>query len=65
MYAAGTCEVVRVLKGHGGIVTAMALNPRNHLQLFTASTDGTFYERERSAIAVHTTLYAAALYRLV
>jgi NET1-associated nuclear protein 1 (U3 small nucleolar RNA-associated protein 17) len=41
MYAVGTCEVVRVLKGHIKAVTAVALNPSNHLQLFTASMDGT------------------------
>ena len=40
LVSVATGLTVRELRGHTGIVTAMVLNPANHLQLYTASADG-------------------------
>lgn len=33
VYSAATEELVRVLRGHGGLVTGVRLNPHNRLQV--------------------------------
>ncbi|XP_040418200.1 WD repeat-containing protein 75 [Cygnus olor] len=40
VYSAATEELVRVLRGHGGLVTGVRLNPHNRLQLYSSSLDG-------------------------
>ncbi|XP_062390523.1 WD repeat-containing protein 75 [Sardina pilchardus] len=41
VYSTKTQEVVRVLEGHTNQVTGIALNPANHLQVYSCSADGT------------------------
>ena len=41
MHSVATKEQVRLLTNHSSAITAMVINPRNKLQLFTASLDGT------------------------
>ncbi|XP_020383121.2 WD repeat-containing protein 75 [Rhincodon typus] len=41
VYSTATDECVHVLQGHKNLVTGIQLNPRNHLQLYSASLDGT------------------------
>ncbi|XP_072435122.1 WD repeat-containing protein 75 isoform X1 [Chiloscyllium punctatum] len=41
VYSTATEECVRVLQGHKNLVTGIQLNPRNHLQLYSTSLDGT------------------------
>ncbi|NXI72278.1 WDR75 protein, partial [Anseranas semipalmata] len=40
LYSVATEEPVRVLRGHAGLVTGVRLNPRNRLQLYSSSLDG-------------------------
>ncbi|XP_043927041.1 WD repeat-containing protein 75 [Protopterus annectens] len=41
VYSTATEECVHILRGHKDLVTGLFLNPRNHLQLYTCSVDGT------------------------
>uniref|UniRef100_A0A669QIP0 WD repeat domain 75 n=1 Tax=Phasianus colchicus TaxID=9054 RepID=A0A669QIP0_PHACC len=41
MYSVATEELVRLLRGHGDLVTGVQLAPHNHLQLYSSSLDGT------------------------
>ncbi|XP_012697769.2 WD repeat-containing protein 75 [Clupea harengus] len=41
VYSTKTEELVRVLEGHTNQVTGIALNPANHLQVYSCSADGT------------------------
>ncbi|KAG5283123.1 hypothetical protein AALO_G00038600 [Alosa alosa] len=41
VYSTKTKELVRVLEGHTNQVTGIALNPANHLQVYSCSVDGT------------------------
>ncbi|XP_062434388.1 WD repeat-containing protein 75 isoform X2 [Rhea pennata] len=41
LYSVATEEPVCVLQGHGDLVTGIQLNPRNRLQLYSSSLDGT------------------------
>ncbi|XP_053554576.1 WD repeat-containing protein 75 [Bombina bombina] len=41
VYSTATEECVHVLQGHRGLVTGIELNPKNHLQLYSCSLDGT------------------------
>ncbi|KAM4626716.1 WD repeat-containing protein 75 [Discoglossus pictus] len=41
VYSTATEECIHVLRGHRGLVTGIELNPKNHLQLYSCSLDGT------------------------
>ncbi|XP_033899600.3 WD repeat-containing protein 75-like [Acipenser ruthenus] len=41
VYSTATEECVHVLQGHTNLVTGIALNPTNHLQVYSCSMDGT------------------------
>ncbi|KAJ8247177.1 hypothetical protein GJAV_G00259640 [Gymnothorax javanicus] len=41
VYSTGTEECVHVLEGHTHLVTGLAFNPTNHLQVYSCSLDGT------------------------
>ncbi|XP_078084674.1 WD repeat-containing protein 75 [Mustelus asterias] len=41
VYSTATQECVHVLKGHKNLITGIQLNPKNHLQLYSTSLDGT------------------------
>ncbi|XP_078408023.1 WD repeat-containing protein 75 [Cetorhinus maximus] len=41
VYITATQECVHILKGHKNLVTGFQLNPKNHLQLYSTSLDGT------------------------
>ncbi|XP_067843809.1 WD repeat-containing protein 75 [Heptranchias perlo] len=41
VYSTATEECVHVLRGHKNLVTGIQLNPKNHLQLYSTSLDGT------------------------
>ncbi|RXM37291.1 WD repeat-containing protein 75 [Acipenser ruthenus] len=41
VYSTATEECVHVLQGHTNLVTGIALNPTNHLQVYSCSVDGT------------------------
>ncbi|XP_067891709.1 WD repeat-containing protein 75 [Heterodontus francisci] len=41
VYSTATEECVHVLQGHKNLVTGIQLNPKNHLQLYSTSLDGT------------------------
>ncbi|XP_006636732.2 WD repeat-containing protein 75 [Lepisosteus oculatus] len=41
VYSSATEECVRILHGHSDLVTGIALNPSNHLQVYSCSVDGT------------------------
>ncbi|XP_072903108.1 WD repeat-containing protein 75 [Hemitrygon akajei] len=41
VYSTTTEECIRELQGHKNLVTGIQLNPQNHLQLYSASLDGT------------------------
>uniref|UniRef100_UPI00398E8318 WD repeat-containing protein 75 n=1 Tax=Pristiophorus japonicus TaxID=55135 RepID=UPI00398E8318 len=41
IYSTATEECVHVLEGHNNLVTGIQLNPKNHLQLYSVSLDGT------------------------
>uniref|UniRef100_A0A8C0CTR1 WD repeat domain 75 n=1 Tax=Balaenoptera musculus TaxID=9771 RepID=A0A8C0CTR1_BALMU len=41
VYSTATEECVHILQGHRNLVTGIQLNPRNHLQLYSCSFDGT------------------------
>ncbi|MBN3308424.1 WDR75 protein, partial [Amia calva] len=41
VYSTATEECVHVLQGHTDLVTGIALNPANHLQVYSCSVDGT------------------------
>ncbi|XP_032879675.1 WD repeat-containing protein 75 [Amblyraja radiata] len=41
IYSTATEECIHVLQGHKDLVTGIQLNPQNHLQLYSASLDGT------------------------
>ncbi|XP_038645114.1 WD repeat-containing protein 75 [Scyliorhinus canicula] len=41
VYSTATEECVHALKGHKNLVTGIQLNPKNHLQLYSTSLDGT------------------------
>uniref|UniRef100_A0A8C3PQT1 WD repeat domain 75 n=1 Tax=Calidris pygmaea TaxID=425635 RepID=A0A8C3PQT1_9CHAR len=40
MYSVATEETLRVMGGHADLVTGIQLNPRNHMQLYSSSLDG-------------------------
>ncbi|XP_029461844.1 WD repeat-containing protein 75 [Rhinatrema bivittatum] len=40
VYSTATEECVHLLQGHSNVVTGIQLNPRNHLQLYSCSLDG-------------------------
>uniref|UniRef100_A0A8C5Q9A3 WD repeat domain 75 n=1 Tax=Leptobrachium leishanense TaxID=445787 RepID=A0A8C5Q9A3_9ANUR len=41
LYSSSTEECIHILQGHKDLVTGIELNPRNHLQLYSCSLDGT------------------------
>ncbi|KAM9305576.1 WD repeat-containing protein 75 [Gastrophryne carolinensis] len=41
VFSTATQECIHVLQGHSAVVTGIALNPKNHLQLYSCSLDGT------------------------
>nr|DBA20130.1 TPA: hypothetical protein GDO54_015855 [Pyxicephalus adspersus] len=41
VFSTATQECIHVLQGHNALVTGIALNPINHLQLYSCSLDGT------------------------
>ncbi|KAM8933688.1 WD repeat-containing protein 75 [Pelodytes ibericus] len=41
LYSTSTEECIHVLQGHKDLVTGIGLNPKNHLQLYSCSLDGT------------------------
>ncbi|XP_075464532.1 WD repeat-containing protein 75 [Ascaphus truei] len=41
VYSTATEECIHALPGHRGLVTGIELNPKNHLQLYSCSLDGT------------------------
>ncbi|XP_065697099.1 WD repeat-containing protein 75 [Patagioenas fasciata] len=40
IYSLGTGETLRLMGGHADVVTGVQLNPRNHMQLYSSSLDG-------------------------
>ncbi|CAI9575733.1 unnamed protein product, partial [Staurois parvus] len=41
VFSTSTQECIHVLQGHTALVTGIELNPKNHLQLYSCSLDGT------------------------
>ncbi|XP_053327472.1 WD repeat-containing protein 75 [Spea bombifrons] len=78
LFSTSTEECVHVLQGHKDLVTGIQLNPKNHLQLYSCSLDGTIklwdfmdgiliktFSVGYKLLALYTTVSASTIYAII